>query len=143
MEPVSFDFNSFIELLNGVEENDEEDDDEDDEEDDKEAEVEHSEKVTEEKNDVVNGSQERISLHEVMDAMDAELAASHLGTFNSISDSKTQEFNCPESGIETGSNLIFNLLANLLESFASQEGRSGPFSNMLSEMGYVENSSNL
>ncbi|TYZ68797.1 hypothetical protein PybrP1_005213 [[Pythium] brassicae (nom. inval.)] len=80
-----------------------------------------------------------------MAEMDAELSTTHLaksfarvdsseatGTTNAHADDELDD----EIAADKPLDLDFNLLSNLLESFASQDGHAGPVSNILGELGF-------
>ncbi|KAL3660464.1 hypothetical protein V7S43_014612 [Phytophthora oleae] len=130
--PVQFDMNSFMDILNGHGVSSEDtagldthfmDEDGEDESDDDE-----------------------FALDEAMAEMEAELAgtkvAQSFSRFEELNDEKeAQENETTEVGSASFSSakpldLDYNLLSNLLESFASQEGHAGPVSNILNEMNF-------
>ncbi|ETK97012.1 hypothetical protein L915_00378 [Phytophthora nicotianae] len=139
-EPVQFDMSSFMEILNGHERGgadldapwgqhfmDEDEPDSADESGDK-------------------GSDD--ALDEAMAEMEAELAGTNVAkSFSRFEEVKDDEAaSCVQDGsTDVGSasfssakplDLDYNLLSNLLESFASQEGHAGPVSNILNEMNF-------
>ncbi|TMW55727.1 hypothetical protein Poli38472_010609 [Pythium oligandrum] len=132
--PVQFDMSSFMQILNGGLEKDDDDDDEDwnDEEDDEEPGSDDEEE------------DDRL-MRQAMEEMDAELFDTTVGkTFTgtqvtvdttkepdvlTISDTDLDESTEPKP-----LDLDMNLLSNLLESLASQEGLAGPVSNIMSEL---------
>ncbi|GLE02100.1 hypothetical protein PINS_up010938 [Pythium insidiosum] len=139
-ESVQFDMQSFLSILerNGVEGTapkdrdglfDDDDDDEDDSEDEEEDDVE------------LDGDEERL-MREAMEEMDEELRDTTLQkTFTRLPVEDTDPSNTdkPERLSDLNDepqplNLDFNLLSNLLESLASQEGMAGPVSNLLGEL---------
>ncbi|KAE8905662.1 hypothetical protein PF005_g649 [Phytophthora fragariae] len=148
-EPIQFDMSSFMDVLNGHEaggrsaagldapwgehfmDEDEPDSDED--------------SVEEE------GDDEDLTLDEAMAEMEAELAgtkvAKSFSRFEEVEDDQkeTSPSAQEDEPVDVGSasfssakplDLDYNLLSNLLESFASQEGHAGPVSNILNEMNF-------
>ncbi|KAF1782156.1 hypothetical protein JG687_00007099 [Phytophthora cactorum] len=146
-EPVQFDMSSFMDILNGHEAregaagldapwgqhfmDEDESSDSDDEPEDK-------------------GSDDEDALDEAMAEMEAELAGTNVvksfSRFEELKDDENEaSASVQEESSEVGSasfssakplDLDYNLLSNLLESFASQEGHAGPVSNILSEMNF-------
>ncbi|GMF45148.1 unnamed protein product [Phytophthora fragariaefolia] len=147
-EPIQFDMSSFMDILNGHETGgrggagldapwgehfmDEDEPDSDDE------------SVHEEGGD-------DLALDEAMAEMEAELAGTEVvksfSRFEEVDDDGKEA--CPtaqeDEPADVGSasfssakplDLDYNLLSNLLESFASQEGHAGPVSNILNEMNF-------
>ncbi|KAF1323907.1 Mads box transcription factor, partial [Globisporangium splendens] len=147
-EPIQFDMSAFMEILNGDGSGPQreprfseggdyfyEDDDDDDD-------------------SLIHSSDEDSDDEEVdarmeaaMAEMDAELATSKMS--KSFASSRFEEINdetlpdlLDEDDVEVDVaadkplDLDFNLLSNLLESFASQEGHAGPVSNILNEMNF-------
>lgn len=144
-EPIQFDMSAFMEILNGdggpqreprfseggnyFYEDDEDDDDylghssdgdsDDDDEDEDEARMEVA-----------------------MAEMDAELSTSKMAkSFVRLEEvggsaAKDEELDEDLDAADTPLDLDFNLLSNLLESFASQDGHAGPVSNILNEMSF-------
>ncbi|KAJ8571807.1 hypothetical protein ON010_g5028 [Phytophthora cinnamomi] len=148
-EPIQFDMSSFMDILNGHEAGgrgtaglevpwgehfmDEDEPDSDDE------------SVEE------GGDDEDLALDEAMAEMEAELAgtkvAKSFSRFEEVEDDQkeasqsAQEDEPTDIGSASFSSakpldLDYNLLSNLLESFASQEGHAGPVSNILNEMNF-------
>lgn len=138
-EPVQFDMSSFMDLLNGQTGGrnagldapwgehfmDEDESDSDDE-----------------GNSV---DEEDVALEEAMAEMEAELADTKIATsftrFEEVGDEKESSPPDNQDASDTPSSekpldLDYNLLSNLLESVASQEGHAGPVSTILSEMNF-------
>ncbi|KAF4045001.1 SGT1 protein [Phytophthora infestans] len=137
-EPVQFDMSSFMDILNGHGGADLNapwgqhfmDEDEPDSDNDSED----------------NGSDEN-ALDEAMAEMEAELVGTNVArSFSRFEEVKDEAASSvKEESTEVGSasfssakplDLDFNLLSNLLESFASQKGHAGPVSNILNEMNF-------
>lgn len=148
-EPIQFDMSAFMNILNGAsgggdaprapkdsnaddyfyEDDDDEDSDDSNDEDD-EGEYDDAD----------------AQMEAAMAEMDAELAATHMGkSFARVQDSDagiasttdgTAQEPVDDAAVtaDTPLDLDFNLLSNLLESFASQDGHAGPVSNILSEL---------
>ncbi|KAG7379867.1 hypothetical protein PHYPSEUDO_008055 [Phytophthora pseudosyringae] len=146
-EPVQFDMSSFMDILNGqgasgagldapwgehfMDEDEPSQSDSDDEA---------------EKND------EDVAMDEAIAEMEAELAgtkvAKSFSRFEELDDDeKASPAHQEDDPTEVGSasfsstkplDLDYNLLSNLLESFASQEGHAGPVSNILNEMNFPQ-----
>uniref|UniRef100_K3WIN0 Uncharacterized protein n=1 Tax=Globisporangium ultimum (strain ATCC 200006 / CBS 805.95 / DAOM BR144) TaxID=431595 RepID=K3WIN0_GLOUD len=147
-EPIQFDMSAFMEILNGDGSGPQreprfseggdyfyEDDDDDDS-------LIHSSDKDSDDDDEADARMEA-----AMAEMDAELATSKMGKsfassrFEEIDDETAPDL-LDEDEVEVDAaadkplDLDFNLLSNLLESFASQEGHAGPVSNILNEMNF-------
>lgn len=125
--PIQFDMSSFMDILNGAsggQDAGDSDDESDSDEDNEDA-----------------------ALMEAMAEMEVELADSTLAKSfvrpdgydaaadaGSVDSDDEEEEEKPQVMPETSLDLDFNLLSNLLESFASQDGQAGPVSNILSEL---------
>ncbi|KAJ0406369.1 hypothetical protein P43SY_006977 [Pythium insidiosum] len=157
-ESVQFDMQSFLRILeqdrNGgrahddddgfFDEEDDDDDDDDDGHDDDERWIGQDARGVD-----VEGDDERL-MREAMDEMDAELRDTTLPkTFTRlpVDDSTAPHDNDETARVDSDLNdepqplnLDFNLLSNLLESLASQEGMAGPVSNLLSELAATKSS---
>jgi len=150
-EPIQFDMSSFMEILKGHEAKGERaagldapwgehfmDDDEPSQSDSDDG-------------SGKEGSGDDFALDEAMAEMEAELAgtqvAKSFARFEDVADdvkeasSSLQEAEAPDVGSASFSSakpldLDYNLLSNLLESFASQDGHAGPVSTILNEMNF-------
>ncbi|GMF28095.1 unnamed protein product [Phytophthora lilii] len=151
-EPIQFDMSSFMDILNGqgakgnaaagldapwgqhfMDED------------------EPSESNSDDESEARGGDEEDLALDEAMAEMEAELAetkvAKSFSCFEEL-DHDAQETAAspqPDESTDVGSasfssakplDLDYNLLSNLLESFASQDGHAGPVSNILNEMNF-------
>jgi hypothetical protein len=147
-EPVQLDMGAFMKLLNGgmngaskggLGGHDDEWDDPSDDDEDEGDEDEHGESSIDSDDELdheVEDDEERI-MREAMAEMDAELTGSTLDrTFTRVAEADGEtKYRTDQAPLEDKPlDLDFNLLSNLLESMASQEGLAGPVSNILSEL---------
>ncbi|KAK1930764.1 Protein ecdysoneless [Phytophthora citrophthora] len=131
-EPVQFDMSSFMDILNGYGGSNE-------------GTAGFDTDLVDEDGENKSDDDE-FALDEAMAEMEAELAgtkvAQSFSRFERLNDEKEIQANeTTEVGSASFSSakpldLDYNLLSNLLESFASQEGHAGPVSNILNEMNF-------
>ncbi|POM58401.1 Hypothetical protein PHPALM_36949, partial [Phytophthora palmivora] len=145
-EPIQFDMNSFMDILNGhgmrggdasLDELGEHDDD-----------------STQSDSNESEDNDEDLALDEAMAEMEAELAGTKVvksfSRFEELENNETSSSLHEDESNEVGSasfssakplDLDYNLLSNLLESFASQDGHAGPVSTILNEMNFPKSTS--
>ncbi|TDH71522.1 hypothetical protein CCR75_007261 [Bremia lactucae] len=132
VEPVEFDMTFFLDILKGANVTRKED----------------FEDFIEENESSEEDEDNEYALDEAVDQMEAELANttlaksfSHLNEAHDDTAQKSRSNETTKGGSTSFSSaqpldLDYNLLSNLLESFASQSGHAGPVSNILSEIQY-------
>lgn len=156
-EPIQFDMSAFMEILNGAgpeggDENSQrqprfsdggeyfyEDDDDD-----------FGGDGLSDKNSDSDDEEDDARMEAAMAEMDAELSSTHMAKsftrFEHVSDLGSRLEGSDDEALDSDLDdeitagkpldLDFNLLSNLLESFASQDGHAGPVSNILSELNF-------
>lgn len=139
--PIQFDMSALMQLLNNDAGADFATHDLDDEDD--EFYGEYGDDDDDNKSE--DSDDEDTAMSRAMDEMEAELADTHMAKsfmrFEELGEESSATSQPPAAPVSLPTSdapldLDFNLLSNLLESFASQEGQAGPVTNMLHEMGF-------
>lgn len=142
MEPVHFDLDAFMKLLSR-----------DESCSDADSSAPRGEHCMDEDESSQSDSDDENALDEAMAEMEAELASTKVAqsfthaealkdTHQRMSSSKEESSGLGSTTSSSAKplDLNFNLLSNLLESLASQEGHAGPVSNILSQMNFPHSS---